>query len=112
MGLDGSNQTNLTRSPAGEFMSPVGHPPLQFSPDGKKLAFLSDREGNFDIFSIATDGSSLLRLTRDTVSEISPRWSADSRCLTFYSFSQPTGGGAIYIVRADGTGLAEPTKIR
>jgi Tol biopolymer transport system component len=109
---DGSNQTNLTRSPAGEFMSPVGHLPLEFSPDGKKIAFLSDREGNLDVFSINTDGSSLLRLTTNPGSEISPRWSADGRCLTFSSFSPSSSGGAIYLVRADGTGLVQLTKIR
>jgi Tol biopolymer transport system component len=112
MRTDGSDQTNLTRSPAAELMSPVGHPPLEFSPDGKKLAFLSDREGNLDIFSINTDGSSLLRLTSDPRTELSPRWSADSRCLTFSSFSAATGRGAIFIVGADGTGLAELTTLR
>jgi TolB protein len=112
MPQDGSNPTNLTRSPTVELMSPVGHPPLEFSPDSRRLAFLSDVDGNLDIFTIATDGSGLVRLSRNPETEISPRWSSDSLCLTFYSFSQLTGVGAIYLVRADGTGLAELTKIR
>ena len=41
-----------------------------WSPDGNKIAFASDRYGNFDIYTIDTDGSNLKRLTTISASEV------------------------------------------
>jgi TolB protein len=105
---DGTGQTNLTKSPSGEFNGPVGNPPMAFSPDGKRIAFLSDRHGNSELFSINTDGTGLQRMTNDPGDETSPRWTEDGRCLTFYSSRpSPAGGLSLYVVDADGTALAQ-----
>ena len=37
------------------------HP--SWSPDGERIAFASDREGNFEIYVINADGKNLQRLT-------------------------------------------------
>jgi Tol biopolymer transport system component len=56
------------------------------SPDGKTIAFLSDREGRARIFLIAADGTALRRLTdrkdgdRD---EAAPVWSPDGRSIAY-----------------------------
>ena len=45
---DGSNQKNLTNNPADDFS-------LAASPDGKKIAFYSDRKGNNEICVMSSD---------------------------------------------------------
>jgi Tol biopolymer transport system component/DNA-binding winged helix-turn-helix (wHTH) protein len=71
----------------------------QSSPDGKKLAFMSDRSGSLEIWTSNQDGSSLAKLT-NMGSCGSPRWSPDSRWIAFDSTS--TGPPAVYIVPAGG----------
>jgi len=71
----------------------------QPSPDGKKLAFMSDRSGSLEIWTSNLDGSSLVKLT-DLGSCGSPRWSPDSRWIAFDSTSN--GHPAVFLVRADG----------
>ena len=71
----------------------------QSSPDGKKLAFMSDRSGSLEIWTSNQDGSSLVKLT-NMGSCGSPRWSPDSHWIAFDSTS--TGPPAVYIVPAAG----------
>jgi TolB protein len=56
MNADGSNQTNLTNDPA-----PDTDP--TWSPDGTKIAFISTRNGNQDIYVMNADGSNQTNLT-------------------------------------------------
>ncbi len=58
MNSDGSGQTNLTNNPNNE-----GGP--TFSPDGSKIAFVSDRDGNFEIYIMNTYGSGQTKLTNN-----------------------------------------------
>ena len=46
----------------------------RWSPDGRHLAFASNRTGNFDIYTMDADGSHVRRLTRGGNS-FSPAWS-------------------------------------
>jgi Tol biopolymer transport system component len=71
----------------------------QPSPDGKKLAFMSDRSGSLEIWTSNRDGSSLAKLT-NLGSCGSPRWSPDSRWIVFDSTR--TARPAVFIVAADG----------
>ncbi len=45
------------------------------SPDGKAIAFSSDRDGNWEIYLMRVDGSGQKRLTQLDGDDISPRWS-------------------------------------
>ena len=56
--MDGTQRTRVTRSPAND-----GHP--WFSRDGRTLVFESDRTGNWEIFTIALDGSAVRQITDD-----------------------------------------------
>ena len=45
-----------------------------WSPDGKKIAFASDRDGNFEIYTMNADGTNQTRITNDPANQIDPTW--------------------------------------
>ena len=62
---DGGEAVQLTSNPAYDY-SPV------WSPDGKTLAFASDRHGNFDIYTVSIDGGVPVRITTHSPSLSNP----------------------------------------
>jgi Tol biopolymer transport system component len=81
----------------------------QFSPDGKKVAFYSNRSGAFELWTALADGSSFTQLTFQGVSPASsPRWSPDGKSLAFDSYA--SGNADIWVIRADGTGVRQLTR--
>jgi DNA-binding winged helix-turn-helix (wHTH) protein len=71
----------------------------QPSPDGKKLAFMSDRSGSLEIWTSNRDGSSLVKLT-NLGGCGSPKWSPDGRWIAFDAMT--TGRPSVFLVSADG----------
>jgi TolB protein len=55
------------------------------SPDGKRIAFVSDRDGQSDLYVIAADGTGLTRVTRTPVGEGIASWTRDGAHLLFSS---------------------------
>src|SRR5256886_1741165 len=74
------------------------HP--QFSPDGTKIAFGSDRSGYPEIWVCNRDGSDPAQITSMPGSAGTPRWSPDSRSLAF-DF-RPKEHSEIYVVEVPG----------
>ena len=72
-----------------------------------RLAFLSDRDGNNEIYVINADGTGLARLTHNSGQDFSPDWSPDGSRLAFTS--NRDGDSEIYLINADGTGLTQLT---
>ncbi len=73
----------------------------QFSPDGKKIVFASDRSGSDEIWVCESDGSHLAQLTSfDGPTSGTPRWSPDSRQIVFDA--RPAGNADIYVMSAEG----------
>jgi eukaryotic-like serine/threonine-protein kinase len=73
----------------------------QYSPDGKRITFYSNRAGRLDIWVANTDGSQAARLSSmNAITSGSPRWSPDGQQIAFDS----NAGGQyhIYVVSADG----------
>jgi Tol biopolymer transport system component len=65
---DGSALVRLTSNRADDF-----HP--SWSPDGTRLAFTSERDGNRELYVMNADGSGLSRLTDDPAEDSQPVWS-------------------------------------
>lgn len=74
-----------------------------WSPNGRMIAFASDRTGDAEIYVANADGTGLRRLTRSPGRDAHPSWSRDGRRLLFQS---PREGGdvRIFTMRSDGSG--------
>ena len=79
MMADGSQPRNLTKHLASEDNSPA------WSPDGRKIAFTSERDKNFEVYVMDADGENPVRLTRDPGSDGAPCWSPDRTKIVFES---------------------------
>src|SRR5262245_42386469 len=63
--------TNLTRSPKSEERYPC------WSPDGKRIAFISDRDGPPNLYVMDADGTNVRRLTKTRAVCYMPSWAGD-----------------------------------
>ena len=85
--------------------SPPGRPEVQapvWSPGGRRIAFLSRRDGGKEIYVVSADGSGQRRLTRDARYAATPAWSPDGRKIAFEGGPYALSG--VYVVNADGSG--------
>ena len=74
-----------------------------YSPDGTRLAFVSNRTGNGDVYLLNLVSGALKRITFDDVAEVLDGWSRDGKYLYFSSTAQDVAGMSdIYKVSAEG----------
>ena len=73
------------------------------SPDGRKVAFASDRDGDFEIYTVDMFTGELQRITDNAVSDRRPAWSPDERWISYKAphFSSPTHAG-IFLANSEG----------
>ena len=101
---DGSGQTRITNTP-----NPVQNVDPAGSPDGKQIAFFSDRDNpgiEEDLWIMNADGSSPRQLTFNTVVDFSVDWAPDGSRLVF-SQDVPGGTGNLWLINPDGSGLRQ-----
>ena len=85
--------------------SAPGRPDVQtpvWSPDGRRIAYLSRRDGTKEIYVVSADGSGQRTLTRSATFFATPAWSPDGRKIAFEGVRDGTTG--VYVVNADGGG--------
>jgi TolB protein len=81
-----------------------------YSPDGKTIVFMSDRDGDIEIYIAHPDGTHVQRLTDSPGRDAHPSFSRDGKRIAFQS---PRGGRQpqIYVMNADGSGQRRLTAL-
>jgi tricorn protease len=74
----------------------------RFSPDGKWIAFSSDRNGNLDVFLIPAGGGQAKQLTAHSADDTVLGWAADSRSVLFTSNRGEDFMPQLYLVSVEG----------
>ncbi len=78
-----------------------------WSPDGKKIAFTSQRDGNSEIYLMNADGTNQTRLTVGPATDNRPAWSPAGGKIAFVS--DRDGNREIYVMNSDGTNATRLT---
>jgi hypothetical protein len=94
MNADGSNQQQVLNDPGDE-----RYP--GFSPDARKIVFISDRDGDYEIYLMDASGANVVQLTNNAVLDAAPAWSPDGSRIAFRS--ERDGQSEIYVMNADGS---------
>jgi Tol biopolymer transport system component len=98
MDADGSNPTRLTNNAAADQLP-------AFSPDGKRIAFSSTRDGgDYDIYVMNSDGSNVQQLTTSPGDDLGAKWEPGgpfAQRIAFYS--DRDGNDEIYTMSTDGS---------
>lgn len=72
----------------------------RFSPDGKTLAYCTDRNGNMDIYTIPVTGGTARRVTHHTADDLLGDWTQDGKGLLFYS-TRDTRTASVYLIHLE-----------
>jgi Tol biopolymer transport system component/DNA-binding winged helix-turn-helix (wHTH) protein len=70
-----------------------------WSPDGRRIAYAADGNGNFDLFTLSRDGGEPVRVSSSPANETQPAWSPDGLRLVFCSDED---GGGLFTVGSEG----------
>lgn len=89
----GGEAVRLTSQPSYE-SEPV------WSPDGKSIAFASDRSGNADIYIMSANGGPARRLTTNSAGETPEAFTPDGKYVLFSASIQDPAGSALFPYRA------------
>ena len=92
---DGKNIKRITANKARDVYA-------RFSPDGKSIAFSSDRNGNFDVFIVPSEGGTAKQLTFHSADDTVLGWTPDSRAVLFASSRGDDFMGKLYTISIDG----------
>ena len=92
---------------AGKSLAHPTHVTLVPSRPSGRIAFASDRDGDYEIYVMNADGSGVTRLTDNSADDWSPSWSPDGRRIGFISGRD--GNSEVYVMNADGSGVTRLT---
>ena len=92
---------NLTNSTTSDQRFP------RVSPNGQKIVFTTNRDGNYEIYLMNTDGSGQTRLTSSSGDDMAPSWQLDGKRIAFDS--NRDGNWNVYTMNTDGSGQTQLT---
>jgi len=107
LGTDGGLQQVAARSGSMEVVFSA----VAFSPPAGlegRIAFVSTRDGNAEIYAVDADGSDLARLTADGSGDFAPAWSPDGSRIAFSSDREGTGD--VFLMAPDGSNVTRRTE--
>ena len=102
MDIEGIVLKNLTRSPGRD---EVG----SWSPDGSKIVFFSNRDGNGEIYVMGSNGRKQVNLTNHPALDAAPTWSPDGTKIAFQS-NREGNQDDIYVMNPDGPDVVNLTR--
>jgi Tol biopolymer transport system component len=100
MDADGKNRSRLTNTEEDD-REP------DWSPDGKKIVFMSERDKNREIYVMTTRGTEQVRLTKSKPDDENPHWSPNNDRIVFSSHRD--GNWEVYLMDIDGSNLINLT---
>ena len=86
---------------------PVRNREPTWSSTGRQIAFVTNRDGNVEIYSMSPDGSKQTNLTNHEARDAAASWSNDGSKIAFVS--DRDGGNDVYVMNADGTRVRRVT---
>jgi TolB protein len=72
------------------------------SPDGRKIAYWNQADGDFEVYVINADGGGKRQLTKNSGNDALPAWSPDGKII-YYLSDQNGKGWAVMAMNADGS---------
>ncbi len=94
---DGTDEKRLTNYTS---ETPSSETPT-FSPDGRKILYVSNKHDNYDIYVMNDDGTDKKRMTDNPEDDMSPSWSPDGEKIVFVS--KINGYNQICVMNSDGS---------
>jgi len=93
---------SMPAEPGPQTPQPLTDHPQDTAPAGygSKIAFMSNRDGNWEIYLVNSDGSGLKRLTHNASNDGLPAWSPDGKTIAFVS--DEGGTWALWTVSLEG----------
>src|SRR5262249_28432303 len=92
--------TQLTNDPANDVMPRI-------SPDGGRIAFASNRSGNWDIYVMPITGGRAIQLTNGAADDLHPSWSPDGTQLAFSTPGEASGQRDLWVTGVGASGVAK-----
>lgn len=96
MKTDGTEQVNITNSPADDFFP-------RSTRSGGLIAFASTRDGNQEVYAMDADGGNQTNVSNNPAQDTYPSWSPDAEWIVFAS--DRGGDFEIFVMRSNGTDL-------
>jgi Tol biopolymer transport system component len=100
IGADGSGERTVSDAPGDDFQ------PSWSAKD--RIAFVSDRDGDADVYTVSPGGEGLRKVTRNGLNDEFPNWSPDGKSLAFHR--ERDGNFDVYAMRASGDGVRRLTR--
>ncbi|MHC4218753.1 MAG: TolB family protein, partial [Planctomycetota bacterium] len=94
----GRTLMQLTTDPADDIMP-------MFHPSGGRIAFASNRSGNWDIYVMSLDGGQPMKITDEPDHEMHPSWSPDGRRIVYCKLGSTTGRWEMWVAETDNPGV-------
>ncbi len=98
--IDSRVVTQLTSDPASDVMPKV-------SPDGSRVAFTSNRSGNWDIYVMPLTGGRAIQITSASSDDLHPSWSPAGTHLVFCRLGEVSGQWEMWVTEVGNPGVAK-----